>query len=100
MLNISEHLSVLLGIQLGENVVILLKVQNLFFYASLIALKFKKLYLLQNCDGHVEMMMLHCRCGVDCGQRRANINHEFVIESTVIQIMANGSNIHGQALEI
>jgi len=53
---------------------------------------------LQNGDGHVEMMVLHGRSGVDGGQRRAHVDHELVVEASMVQIVANGANKHGQRL--
>ena len=55
--------------------------------------------LLQDNDGHVEMMMLHGGGGVNSSQGGANVYHEFVIEAPMIQIMAESSNEHGQALQ-
>ena len=55
-------------------------------------------HLLQDVDGHVEVMILHGRSRVDSCQRRPNINHELVVEAPVIQIMADCPNKHGQAL--
>ena len=45
------------------------------------------------------MVMLHGRCRVDGSQGRANIDHKFIIEAPVIQVMANGRNVHSQTLQ-
>ena len=50
--------------------------------------------LLQNCDGHVEVVVLHGGGGVDGGQRRPDVDHELVVEAAVVQIVADRSNKH------
>ena len=77
MLDVTQYLAVLVRIQLREYVVIL---------------------LLEDVHRHVEVMVLHRRRGVDGGQRRADIDHEFVVEPAVIQIVTNGADVHGQTL--
>ena len=37
--------------------------------------------LLENDNCHVEMVMLHCRCWINCSQWWANINHELIVKS-------------------
>ena len=54
--------------------------------------------LLQDDDRHVEMMILHGGGGVDGGQRRPDVDHELVIEASVVQIMTEGSDEHSQGL--
>ena len=56
-------------------------------------------HLLKNYDSHIEMMMFHSRRGINCGKWRSDVNHEFIVKTSVIQIVANGSNEHGQTLK-
>ena len=60
---------------------------------------YSNIYLLENDDCHVEMMMLHCGCGVYSSQRRPNVNHELVVEASMIKIVTERSNEHGQTLQ-
>jgi hypothetical protein len=39
--------------------------------------------LLEDVDGHVEVVVLHGGGGVDGGQRGADVDHELVVESPV-----------------
>ena len=55
--------------------------------------------LLKNNDSHIEVMMFHCWCRVDCGQRWANVNHELIVEASVVEVVANGPHKHWQTLE-
>ena len=55
--------------------------------------------LLEDAHGHVEVVVLHGRGGVDSSQRRSNVNHELVVEATMIQIMTQGSDEHGEHLQ-
>ena len=57
-------------------------------------------HLLKNYDSHIEMMMFHSRRGIDCGEWGSDINHEFIVEPSVIQIVTNGSNEHSQTLKL
>ena len=50
--------------------------------------------LLQDVDCHVEMVVFHGGRGVDGSERRAHIDHEFVIETAVIEIVANAAHVH------
>ena len=66
VLDVTQHLLVLVWGQLGEDVVIL---------------------LLQDDYRHVEVVVLHGRGGVDSRKGGANVNHELIVESSVVQIM-------------
>ena len=55
--------------------------------------------LLEDAHSHVEVMVLHSGCGVDSCQGRADVNHELVVEASMIQIMTEGSDEHGQHLQ-
>ena len=54
--------------------------------------------LLEDVDGHVEVVVLHRRGRVDGGQGRPHVDHELVVEAAVVEIMAHRSNVHRQAL--
>ena len=66
MLHVTQYLLVFLRAQLGEDIVVL---------------------LLKDDDGHVEVVVLHGRGGVDSRKGGANVNHELIVESSVVQIM-------------
>ena len=55
--------------------------------------------LLENAHGHVEVVVLHGRGGVDGSQWRSDVDHELVVEATMIQIMTQGSDEHGEHLQ-
>ena len=55
--------------------------------------------LLEDAHGHVEVVVLHGRGGVDSSQRRPNVNHKLVVEATMIQIMTQSSDEHGEHLQ-
>ena len=50
--------------------------------------------LLQNGDSHVEMMVFHGGGGVDGCQWAPNINHELVVETSMVQVVADCANKH------
>ena len=54
--------------------------------------------LLQDVDGHVEVVVLHGGGGVDGGERGAHVDHELVVEATMVQVVAHRPDIHRQAL--
>ena len=58
-----------------------------------------RVYLLQDIDGHVKVMVLHGGGGVDGRQRAPDIDHELVVEAPVVQVVANSSHKHSQALK-
>lgn len=72
-----------------------------FFYKKLIGSKnLIWTHLLKNYDSHIEMMMFHSRRGINCGKWGSDVYHEFIVKTSVIQIMADGSNEHGQTLKM
>ena len=54
---------------------------------------------MKDVDGHVEVVVLHGRGGVDGGQGGANVDHELVVEASVVKIMAQGTDEHCQTLK-
>ena len=50
--------------------------------------------LLQDVDGHVEVVVLHGGGGVDGGERGAHVDHELVVEAAVVEIVADGAHVH------
>ena len=74
---ICSFLSIFVGVEFCEDVVVL---------------------LLEDVDGHVEVMVLHGGGGVDGGERGAHVDHELVVEAPVVQIMAHGAHVHRKTL--
>lgn len=67
VLDVAQDLPIFLGVQLGEDVVVL---------------------LLEDVDRHVEVVVLHGGGGVEDGQGRVHFALEGVIRATVVQIVA------------
>ena len=57
-------------------------------------------YLLKYGNGHIEMMMFHGWGRVDCGQGWTHIDHKFIVESSMVQIVTYCPNKHRQTLQI
>ena len=55
--------------------------------------------LLQDVDGHVEVVVLHGGGGVNGRQRGSDINHELVVETSVVQVVTERTNKHREALK-
>jgi len=55
--------------------------------------------LLQYSNGLIKMMMLNRGCSVNGRQRRRSISQEFIILSSMIQVMAQASDKQRQFLE-
>ena len=72
-IDVKSFLSVFVGVEFGEDVVVL---------------------LLQDVDGHVEVVVLHGGGGVDGGERGPHVDHELVVEPAVVEIVANGAHVH------
>ena len=50
--------------------------------------------LLQDVDGHVEVVVLHGGGGVDGGERGSHVDHELIVEAAVVEIVADGAHVH------
>ena len=74
---ICSFLSIFVGVEFCEDVVVL---------------------LLEDVDGHVEVMVLHGGGGVDGGERGAHVDHELVVEAPVVEIVTESSHPQTQTL--
>ena len=72
-IDVKSFLSVFVGVEFGEDVVVL---------------------LLEDVDGHVEVMVFHGGGGVDGSERGPHVDHELVVETAVVEIVANGAHVH------
>ena len=75
-------------------------IQSLLVLLGVEAVKDAVGLLLEDADPHGEVVVLHGGGRVDLGQRRLDVNHEFVVVASVVQVMADGSNPLAKTLNI